>query len=202
MRYVVRAQGGPLSMAHELQRLFQDLGQAVVDVASQLFDDGVRERGNAHRFANVAHVVRIPDGRRHCAGFVRGVLSCKAGGRRAPRSVQAGTAEGSKWERGPGRDKLTWCRGGLRRAALRGCSGSVQTIARPDPATSAADRRQISGRRTLGCALSGGRSGLVTSWLPDFPSELCAGGSPARGGRDAARSRVPSVLALTRAPSL
>jgi hypothetical protein len=38
MGYVVRAERRPFAVAHELQGLFQDLGQAVVDVAGQLFD--------------------------------------------------------------------------------------------------------------------------------------------------------------------
>jgi hypothetical protein len=43
MGYVVRAKRCAFAVSHELQGLFQDLGEAVVDVAGQLFDYVVRQ---------------------------------------------------------------------------------------------------------------------------------------------------------------
>jgi hypothetical protein len=53
-------------VSHKLERLLQDLGKPEVDVAGQLLDDIVGERGNANRLGDVSHVVGVPD--RHGGG--------------------------------------------------------------------------------------------------------------------------------------
>lgn len=82
---IVGTEGGAFAVSHELERLLEHLGKAVVDVAGELVDDVVGEGGDAHGFGDVAHVVGIPHGRRHGAGVCGGWGALDGGGRECPR---------------------------------------------------------------------------------------------------------------------
>ena len=49
-------------MAHEFERFFEDLRDAVFDVAGEVLGDFVVQVDDADRFGHVADVVGVPDG--------------------------------------------------------------------------------------------------------------------------------------------
>lgn len=56
-------------MLHELERFFEDLGDAVFDVAGQVVDYVVLDDVDADGFGDVADVVGVPEG--HFGGVCR-----------------------------------------------------------------------------------------------------------------------------------
>lgn len=60
IRYILGRENGASAMFHELERFFEDLGDAVFDVPREIVDDIVVERGDAHGFGDVLDVVGIP----------------------------------------------------------------------------------------------------------------------------------------------
>lgn len=59
---VVCCHGRALAVAHELQCFFEDLRDAVFDVAGEVLGDFVVEVDDADGFGHVADVVGVPDG--------------------------------------------------------------------------------------------------------------------------------------------